>query len=177
MGATRSLGAHFSVRREAAAAFFTIIAMILSAIALCGCAASSPAPSGELSAAKPFDPTGSWDGTIKVGCLHFRPLMVNTRCSAVNNIAITMIDEPAGISGFYKCSVGTIGCLNQNESGKFADGTMTGTHLALRIAMEDGSSCLYDGNPVGANQIEGYYACYQGGGLEERGSFQIRRRY
>lgn len=162
-----------SIRREFAAAF-TIMSF---AIAMCGCAASPPSPAATLSAAKPFDPTGSWEGTLKAGCLHFRPMMVNTRCSAVNNIALTMVDEPSGISGFYKCSIGTTECRNLNESGKFADGSMTGTHLALRIAMEDGSSCLFDGNTAGANRIEGYYACYQGGGLEERGSFQIQRNY
>jgi hypothetical protein len=161
------------MRRKFAAARFAIG---LFAIVLCGCAASSP-PAGAVSATKPFDPTGSWEGTLKAGCLHFRPMMVNTRCSAVNNIALTMVDEPSGISGFYKCSIGTMECRNQNDSGKFADGSMTGTHLALRIAMEDGSSCLFDGNTIGANRIEGYYACYQGGGLEERGSFQIRRNY
>ena len=169
MGATRSLGVHCSIPRDLAAALFTIV--------LCGCAASSTPTNDQLAAAKNFDPTGSWEGTLKAGCLHFRPMMVNTRCSVVNHIAITMIDEPSGISGFYKCSIGTMECLNQNDNGKFADGSISGRHLALRIAMEDGSSCLFDGDTAGANLIEGYYACYQGGGLEERGSFEIRRNY
>jgi len=162
-------GAHRSVPWRFAAATL--------AIALCACAASPPPPASQSAAAKPFDPTGSWEGTIKAGCLHFRPLMVNTRCSAVNRIALTMIDAPSGISGFYKCSFGTMDCFNQNDSGKFSYGAMTGMHLALRIAMQDGSSCLFDGEPASANQIKGYYACYQGGGLEERGSFEIQRSY
>jgi len=172
MRTTRNPGARRISRPGLAAA-------LLCAAALGGCAASSAAPPSSTPPPTPrtFDPTGSWEGTLKAGCLHFRPLMVNTRCSAVNHIAITMIDEPSGISGFYKCSFGTMDCFNQNDSGKFAHGSLTGTHLALRIAMQDGSSCLFDGEPAGANRIDGYYACYQGGGLEERGSFEIQRRY
>ncbi|HTW87057.1 MAG TPA: hypothetical protein VMD75_03520 [Candidatus Binataceae bacterium] len=88
-----------------------------------------------------------------------------------------MLDAPSGISGFYKCSIGKMECSNRSARGKFADGSITGTRLALRIAMEDGSSCLFDGNTTGANRIEGNYACYQSGILAERGSFQIQRDY
>ncbi len=145
---------------------------------LLGCAASKPT-SGETATAniQSFDPTGSWEGTLRVGCLHFRPMMVNTRCGGLNRIALTMINNPSGLSGFYKCSFDTMDCLNQNDSGNFASAEMTGTHLAIRISMQDGSSCLYDGNLDGANRIKGFYACYQGGGLEERGRFEIQRSY
>jgi hypothetical protein len=158
---------------------FTLIYVFATAtitLMLLGCAASKPAP-GETADIKGFDPTGAWEGTLKVGCLHFRPMMVNTRCGGLNRIAITMINSPSGISGFYKCSFDTMDCLNQNDSGNFASAEMTGTHLAIRISMQDGSSCLYDGNLNGANRIKGFYACYQGGGLEERGGFEIQRSY
>jgi hypothetical protein len=170
MRSIRSPGLRRIAMREVAAA-------LLCAAALAGCAAAAPPPLSGPPAPRAFDPVGSWEGTLKAGCLHFRPLMVNTRCGAVNHIALTIIDEPSGIDGFYKCSFGTMDCFNQNESGTFAYAAMKGTHLALRIAMQDGSSCLFDGDPVGANRIDGYYACYQGGGLEERGSFEIARRF
>lgn len=124
------------------------------------------------------DATGLWQGTSRAGCQSLNPMGFNTRCSAINNIQLTLIQEGSKISGFYKCATGNQDCRNQNDSGTLGSGEMrSGSRVALRIAMPDGSSCLFNGVLVAANQMKGAYSCYQGGGLAEQGSFQVSRNY
>jgi hypothetical protein len=166
-------------------------------LGLAGCAGSSAAPGAsaqaapEVAAGAPpeappaqpgmprpvFDVSGVWDGKSVASCLSYNPFAFNTRCNAINKITITMVMETAKITGFYKCSVGNMDCRDQNDSGTIANGKMEHGHLALRIAMPDGSSCIFNGTPTAANRISGSYACYQGGGLAEQGSFEIARNY
>ncbi len=162
------------------------LAVIFLAIAVWGCAAS-PAPGAmtnatsaqsQPDAARPiFDASGVWDGQSVASCTSFNPLSFNTRCNAINKITLTMVQENAKITGFYKCAIGNIDCRNQNDSGTIAAGSMNHGHLALRVGMPDGSSCLFNGLPAAANQIKGNYTCYQGGGLAEQGRFEIGRNY
>lgn len=152
----------------------------LVAIAFCGCVPTSAgSPSGPRASSNDnpiFDASGVWDGTSTATC-SFSPLAFNSRCNAINQIALTMIQERAKISGFYKCSIGNTDCLNQNDSGTIASGSLKDGRLALRIGMPDGSSCIFNGLPTGANQLMGNYTCYQGGGLAEQGRFQVNRHY
>jgi hypothetical protein len=161
---------------------FAALAVIFLAMEICGCAASpgpgaSATQSGPAAARPIFDASGVWDGQSVASCTAFNPLSFNTRCNAINKVTITMVQENAKITGFYKCSIGNMDCRNQNDSGTIATGSMQNGRLALRIGMPDGSSCLFNGVPTGANQIKGSYSCYQGGGLAEQGRFEVGRNY
>jgi hypothetical protein len=161
------------------------VAVIFLAMEIWGCAASpapamtsaSPAQSPPEASRPIFDASGVWDGQSVASCTAFNPLSFNTRCNAINKIAITMVMENAKITGFYKCSIGNMDCRNQNDSGTIASGSMEHGRLALRIGMPDGSSCIFNGVLTAANQIKGNYTCYQGGGLAEQGRFEIGRNY
>jgi hypothetical protein len=170
------IGAVSSVPRAALAA-------MLLAIAAAGCASStasepaSPSAAHNQAAQPMFDVSGVWEGRSMANCASFNPLSFNTRCNAINRIALTMVQGDKKITGFYKCSVGNMDCRNQNDSGTIANGSMKNGRLSLRIGMPDGSSCIFNGLPTGANQIRGNYSCYQGGGLAEQGRFEVNRNY
>ncbi len=157
---------------------FAPIAMLLCAAAFAGCAASSPPPSAAAPAPRPMlDFSGVWEGQSVASCTQFNPFAINTRCNAINKIAITMVQENTKITGFYKCAIGNMICRNENDSGTISNGSIRNGRVALRIGMIDGSSCIFNGVPTGANQLTGNYTCYQGGGLVEQGSFRIARGY
>lgn len=164
------------------------VAVIFLTMAVWGCAASPAAGGPAASNASPasdqpgasrptFDVSGVWDGRSVASCNSFNPMAFNTRCNAINTIALTLVQNDDKITGFYKCSIGNMDCRNQNDSGTIANGSMSNQRLALRIAMPDGSSCLFNGMPTAANQIRGSYTCYQGGGLAEQGRFEVGRNY
>ena len=141
-------------------------------------AAASDSGGGNQPRGGPNDATGLWQGTSRAGCQSLNPMGFNTRCSAINNIQLTLIQEGSKISGFYKCSTGNQDCRNQNDSGTVGSGDMRSNgRVAMRIAMPDGSSCIFNGLMAAANQMKGSYSCYQGGGLAEQGSFQVSRNY
>ncbi|HUY19297.1 MAG TPA: hypothetical protein VMV15_08725 [Candidatus Binataceae bacterium] len=173
-----SIDAASSVPRAALAA-------ILLTIAAAGCASSTATEPSSASAAQNqpqaaqpiFDVSGVWEGQSRANCAAFNPLSFNTRCNAINRIALTMVQGDKKITGFYKCSVGNTDCRNQNDSGTIASGSMKNGRLVLRVGMPDGSSCLFNGARTAANQIRGNYSCYQGGGLAEQGRFEVKRNY
>jgi hypothetical protein len=160
------------------------VAMLVVAIAFAGCAAS-PQPGASIgqnrgSGDEPrpiFDVSGVWEGYLWANCTQFNPLAFNDRCNAMNKIAITMVQRELQITGFYKCRVGNMDCLNQNDSGTISNGSIENGLVALRIGMPDGSSCIFNGRPSGANRVRGNYTCYQGGGFVEHGRFEIARGY
>jgi hypothetical protein len=170
---------------------FAAIAMLCFAAAFAGCAASSSSPgaaapvaatsaadASQALAARPMlDFSGVWDGQSVASCMQFNPFAINTRCNAINKIAITMVQENTKITGFYKCTIGNMDCRDQNDSGTISSGSIQNGRVALRIGMPDGSSCIFNGAPSGANQLKGSYTCYQGGGLVEQGRFEIARGY
>ncbi len=123
-----------------------------------------------------FNASGIWEGKSVATCLA-GPFSIDTRCNAINQIAITMVQDHEKITGFYKCSTGNTDCRNQNDSGTIFGGSLKNGKLFLRIGMPDGSSCLFNGSPVAANLIRGGYSCYQGGGFEEQGRFEVGRNY
>ncbi|MGH7905634.1 MAG: hypothetical protein ACREP6_03310 [Candidatus Binataceae bacterium] len=170
-------------------------AVLLMLLACWGCAGASPgspaavvetAPSSGMTAASGGAAgkanagggmTGMWEGSSRASCNAFNPMAFNTRCNAINRITLTMVQEGAKITGFYKCSVGTTDCRNQNDSGNIASGTDKNGRLSLRIMLPDGSSCIFNGAKVKHNVIAGSYSCYQGGGLVEQGSYAVKRNY
>jgi hypothetical protein len=121
-----------------------------------------------------IDVTGVWRGQSSAECATLIP--DQTRCGAVNDITLTLLQQGAKVSGFYKCGYGNMDCRNGNETGKIALGTMGSSLLQMRVMMPDGSDCMFNGRPKG-DAIEGGYLCLQGGGLIERGIWRARRNY
>jgi hypothetical protein len=121
-----------------------------------------------------IDVTGVWRGKSSAECGMLIP--DETRCGAVNEITLTLLQQSAKVSGFYKCSYGNMDCRNGNETGKVALGTMGTELLQMRVMMPDGSDCIFNGRPKG-DAIEGGYLCLQGGGLIERGIWRAGRNY
>jgi hypothetical protein len=98
------------------------------------------------------------------------------RCSAMQQITLTMFQRGAEITGFYKCAYGNQVCRHLNETGVIHNGTLSDTRLMMRIMHEDGSMCFFTGRPAG-NRFEGGYECLQSGGIVEQGTFQTQRTY
>lgn len=118
--------------------------------------------------------TGVWRGTSSAECAML--IADETRCGAINNITLTLLQQGAKVSGFYKCAYGNMDCRNGNETGRVALGTMGTDLLQMRVMMPDGSDCIFNGLPK-SDAIEGRYLCLQGGGLVERGIWRARRSY
>ena len=117
---------------------------------------------------------GVWEGTSLATCGVF--VADQNRCGAVNKVTFTFLQQGDDISGHYACNFGNQDCRNLDESGKIEDGRIKSTLLTLRVEMQDGSDCMFNGQPKG-DAIEGGYSCLQGGGLIEQGYWNVRRSY
>jgi hypothetical protein len=158
----------------------------------CGCAATgnhayprsfSSAPTAPAAArldasAKPRAPegvTGVWEGVSSADCL-FETVDGPGRCHATQKIKLTMVQDGGAVSGFYQCAYGNQVCRNMDENGVIRNGLMKGRLLTMRVMLEDGSMCFFNGMPM-SGVIEGRYSCLQGGGIVERGAFKTTRSY
>lgn len=161
---------------------------------LAGCASGEPqqyappiaAPAAPASAAAQLGAaapesgyTGLWEGTSTSGCMPLQPDA--RRCNAVVKITLRMFQQGSALTGQYTCATGTMVCRNSNSSGTIADGRLRDGSVALRVMMQDGSSCLFNGRPSQgappALKLSGSYFCMQGGGYIEQGRFQVERSY
>jgi hypothetical protein len=153
------------------------LAFVLCAGILQACAtapAQAPAPFASTEGSPPDTVAGVWEGTSVTGCSALQP--DPTRCNAVSEIELTMLDHHSEITGFYRCATGTMVCRNLNETGVITNGGMHGKLLSLRVMMPDGSSCLFDGIPS-KGRMAGNYLCLQGGGFVEQGRWQAQKSY
>ena len=120
--------------------------------------------------------SGTWEGETRViPCVpKFTPM---GRCNAVNRITFVIKQDGSSFRGKYKCANGTAVCRNANRttSGKIVHGTLSGSTIAMRVILSgDLSSCIYNGQASSA-KLSGTYRCYQGGGLNESGMWQVSR--
>jgi hypothetical protein len=168
----------------------TVAAIFIAlAIMAAGCATGGsgeegyPTPSGDMvpagnasrpTAAKPGSMAGVWEGESRAGCSSMTASF--NRCNADQKITLTFIEEPSGLGGFYRCAYGNSNCYNMNTTGKIVSARFDGGRLIARVAMPDGTSCLYNGRMTG-EVIRGGYSCYGGGGLIEQGVWQGNRSY
>jgi hypothetical protein len=67
-------------------------------------------------------------------------------------------------------------CYHANETNRIANVSTNGTRLNVREIMPDGTSYIFSARNVEHN-INGGYACYQGGSLIGQGSWRARRSY
>jgi hypothetical protein len=121
------------------------------------------------------DITGAWVGISQSSCGAF--VHAQGRCLAIQKITFTLVEGAgAKISGYYRCSYGSAPCLNMLEVGKVSDGALRSKLLTMRVLMEDGSDCIFNGMPKN-QEIRGGYICLQGGGIVEKGTWEVRRSY
>ena len=118
--------------------------------------------------------SGVWQGISVSNCIG-QPSDPG-RCAAMQSITLTMFQQGAEVTGFYKCAYGTQVCRHLNETGVIRNGKVNGTLLMMRVMHEDGSMCFFTGRPAG-NRFNGGYECLQGGGIIEQGRFQTLRTY
>jgi len=124
------------------------------------------------------DFTGTWEGTIRVTPCVGGMLMRSGRCNAVNKIKLTLVQDGSSISGNYHCAIGTQICRNGNadDSGKITSGSASGNTVRFSVIIpSDVSNCYYNGVSQSPGQMRGSYSCYQGGGIAERGLFEVSR--
>lgn len=142
-------------------------AVIIGLMLMQGCGAASSARP------KPtVDVTGRWQGTTITACGVM--LLEMGRCNARQRITFTLFQDGSDVTGIYKCAYGTMICRDLNESGKVVSSSVNGSLARLRVVMPDGSSCMFNGN-FQDESVVGGFACYQGGGLLEQGSWRAAR--
>lgn len=139
---------------------------LLYGLTLTGCAnvAQSSAEQGRIA--------GFWQGNIRSGC---EPLMEADpgRCNAVNRVTFAVEEQKGGIGGIYTCEFGNYVCRSMVETGNIVHGEISENLVAFRVFFpEDGSSCFYNGR-LENGTIRGGFTCMQGGGIVDKGSWEI----
>lgn len=119
-----------------------------------------------------LDVTGKWQGVTVTACGVM--LLELARCNARQVITLTLFQDGSNLSGVYTCAYGTMICRDMNEHGKVVSSSINGSLARLRVEMPDGSSCMFNGT-FRSQSVLGGFACYQGGGLLEQGSWQAAR--
>ena len=97
-------------------------------------------------------------------------------CGRVVRISLSMIQTKSEVTGTYHCATGNALCRNMNTQGHIAVGQISGPGLSLRIMFQDVSSCIFNGT-FSADTGGGAYICLQGGGIVERGYWNVKRAY
>jgi hypothetical protein len=85
--------------------------------------------------------------------------------------------EGSTLRGSYQCAIGNMVCRDANKttSGDIVEGQVSGRMLTFRVILPaDVSSCIYSGE-ASSTRAGGTYRCYQGGGLDEMGIWQVSR--
>jgi hypothetical protein len=152
--------------------FCRILLVFIFLLPLAACSATSQPgePAG-------VDLSGVWRGELRViPCSPGVPAEMG-RCNAVNRIAFSLRQSDSTLSGEYRCAIGTMVCRDANttDHGTVVSGQVSGRNLTMRVILPgDVSSCLFNGSDS-STDIRGGYRCYQGGGLAEVGTWQVRR--
>jgi hypothetical protein len=127
------------------------------------------------SAARAAGPAGAntsyWAGTTKVRC---GPMSSDpTRCGAVQNITLTLVQDGSKVSGSYTCAYGNRNCRGMQEAGTVL-GTLDGNRLTVVVTTPDRSNCRFNGN-LEQDSGKGNYHCTGGSQYQERGTWRIHR--
>ncbi len=120
----------------------------------------------------PSDITGVWQGTTYVNsCFAAQP----GRCGAQQIVIITLRESERG-KGSYRCSYGNQTCLGQNDTGRIIEASLNHRQMMIRVAMPDGTACIFTGH-LQDSSVNGGYSCYAGAGILEQGSWRARHLY
>jgi hypothetical protein len=159
--------------------------VLILTFAVAGCSASPPYPreysapaaaaGSDNAGAKTDNPIlGVWDGTTLASCgMQSLP----NRCNAQQLVKITLVEGPdSKVGGYYQCAYGNMNCYHLNETGKVVDAGMNGQLLSMRVMMNDGTSCRFNGR-VNDNAVLGGYSCYTGASQFEEGTWRAKHSY
>jgi hypothetical protein len=97
-------------------------------------------------------------------------------CFVRQDISFTLLQQQFAISGFYRCWSGDNPCSDFNLGGRLVRVRMGSQVLAMRVRMEDGSSCFFQGVPR-SDDMKGSCACFTARGSREKGWWHVRRAY
>jgi hypothetical protein len=115
--------------------------------------------------------TSHWTGTTTAGC---GALVTNkSRCNALQNITLTLVQRDSKIVGNYTCAYGNQNCRNLQEVGKINGGSLNGEQLQFVVLTPDGVTCRYTG-VLAHDSGRGGYRC-KGGRWGEQGTWRIQR--
>jgi len=135
------------------------------AVSVAGC--SFATGSGNVSGG---DLTGVWIGNLTVDHVHGQAGFVR------QDISFTLLQRQSAINGFYRCWSGDKSCADFNLGGRVVRARMGSQTLAMRVRMEDGSSCFFQGVPR-SDDMKGSCACFTARGPREKGWWHVRRAY
>ncbi len=114
--------------------------------------------------------TTNWAGTTKARC---GPLTTDhSRCNAVQNIKLTLVQEGSKITGSYTCAYGNQTCRGAQNTGNVTEGSLKGEQVMFVVTTPDKSTCRYTGLLM-QRSGKGAYSCIGGSQLNERGSWRI----
>ena len=82
-----------------------------------------------------------WIGKLTVDHAHGQAGLVR------QDTSFTLLQQQFAISGFYRCWSGDNRCADFNLGGRLVRVGMGSQALAMRVRMEDGSSCFFQGAP------------------------------
>ncbi len=146
---------------------------LAAALLLAGCAAGSDAIATSR-ASSDADLTGVWEGFAVDDCT-FRKVNL-AQCAGTVHVMLTLIQQESAVSGFYKCTAGTIACQREEEAGRIISGQSAARRLGFRVMLPDGGSCIYR-SLWRDNVIDGSYFCVGGEIILGRGWFTVERSY
>jgi hypothetical protein len=121
---------------------------------------------------EPASSTSHWAGTTKARCGTITT--DHSRCNAVQNITLTLVQAGPKISGSYVCAYGNQNCRGMQEAGTISQGTLNGNQLEMVVMTPDRSTCRFSGI-LQHDSGKGSYHCKGGSQLDERGSWRIHR--
>jgi hypothetical protein len=141
-----------------------IPALFLCALAAGSLISCSTASSGRLT----YNLAGVWIGSLGANCVD--------NCFPRPEISFTLFQQPSGISGFYRCWLGSKECPDPDEGGRVSVLDLQSAALFMRVTMKDGSRCLFQGLPDG-DEIKGGRICYSSYGSIRNGWWRVHRAY
>lgn len=149
-------------------------AVIIFALTLAaeGCATAPPP-----SRFPPADVMGQWEGVLVVTNCDRRWTASDSRCLAVNDITLTLLQDGTRLNGAYHCAFGNQICRNggDDDVGAVRVGYIRGKNVYVTVEIKgDGSTCRFNGRKQG-KILSGGYECLQGGGVVEQGTWKTTR--
>lgn len=98
----------------------------------------------------------------------------HTRCNALQNITLTLVQEGTKITGAYTCAYGNQNCRDLQQTGTIVDGSLKGNQLAIAVQTPNRTTCRFTGL-LSRDSGNGGYNCKGGNRPVERGSWRIHR--
>ena len=133
----------------------------LGAATLIGC-------SGVTSGRASYNLVGVWFGTLGASCVG--------SCLRQPEISFTLFQQHSGISGFYRCWLGSRECRDPDEGGSVTIPDPQSAPLLIHVTTKEGSRCLFEGLPYG-DEIKGGRICFSSSGSIRHDWWHMQRAY